>query len=205
MKLEGVLENAKEREITREEALQLFRETGTYDKTLRLFQVASEVRDQEVGRIFKLHGYIASITPCTVNPLCKYCSRSSPSNISRTKLFNKESVLTLELIYTLLLFSLFGYYCPGYEGYNIGGDYIYIYNILYSKGIYANVNVIAPNSLIEKPVNDAIADYERLFETEIGITSRVKKIIEDYVLENAVNGVYRGEGKWKSAVMWWEK
>ena len=96
MNLEEILENAKEREITREEALYLFRETRTYDKTLQLFQVASEVRDKEAGRVFKLHGRIGSITPCTVKPPCKYCPRSSPSNISGTKLFNKESVLTLE-------------------------------------------------------------------------------------------------------------
>ena len=56
MELEEVLGNAKEREITREEALYLFRETTTYDKTLRLFQVASEVRDSEVGRIIKIIG-----------------------------------------------------------------------------------------------------------------------------------------------------
>ncbi len=93
--LEDILENAKKCKITREEALYLFQETRTYDKMLRLFQVASDVRNQEKGRIFKLHGHIASITPCTVDPPCKYCPRSSPSNNTS---FNKGSVLTLEEI-----------------------------------------------------------------------------------------------------------
>ena len=95
MKLEKVLENARECEITREEALYLFQEARTYDKMLRLFQVASDVRNQEKGRIFKLHGHMGSITPCTVDPPCKYCPRSGPSNNTS---FNKESVLTLEEI-----------------------------------------------------------------------------------------------------------
>ena len=100
MNLEVILETAKEREITREEALYLFQETRTYDKTLRLFQVASEVRNQEMGRTFKLHGHIASITPCTVNPPCRYCGRSNPSNNNTSwgKLYKKESILTLEEI-----------------------------------------------------------------------------------------------------------
>ena len=89
------------------------------------------------------------------------------------------------------------------EEYDIGIDYIYIYNILHSKGIYANVNIIALNSVIEKPVNDAIAYHGGLLGMEI--TPKVKKIIEDYVLENTVNGVYRGEDRTKEAVIWWEK
>ena len=100
MKIEEVLETAKEREINREEAMYLFQETRTYDKMLQLFQVACEVRDEEMGRIFQLHGHIASITPCTVNPPCSYCGRSSLSNNDTTwgELFGKELVLTLEEI-----------------------------------------------------------------------------------------------------------
>ena len=83
--------------------------------------------------------------------------------------------------------------------------HIYIYNILYSKGIYANVNFIVPNSIMEKPVNDTIAYYERLFDRYTELTPGVKEIIRDYILEHAVNGVYRTESKLKEAVMWWEK
>ena len=77
MNLEKIFEKAKEHEISREETLYLFRETRTYDKMLQLFQVASEVRDKEVGAVFKLHGFLGSVTPCTIYPPCKYCLRSS--------------------------------------------------------------------------------------------------------------------------------
>ena len=89
--------------------------------------------------------------------------------------------------------------------YNFGIDYIYIYNILYSKGIYANVNVIDSDYTFEKSVNDAIGYYEGLFDLHTEITPRIKEIIKDCVVANAVNGIYRSESKMKSAVMWWKK
>ena len=89
--------------------------------------------------------------------------------------------------------------------YNFGVDYIYIYNILYSKGIYANVEVIDSDFTFEKSVNDAIGYYEYLFDLHTEITPKVKEIIKDYISENAVNGIYRRESKLKSAVMWWKK
>ena len=89
--------------------------------------------------------------------------------------------------------------------YNFGVDYIYIYNILYSKGIYANVEVIDSDFIFEKSVNDAIRYYEYIFGLDTEVTPKVKEIIRDYVVENAVNGVYRRESEVKNAVMWWEK
>ena len=89
--------------------------------------------------------------------------------------------------------------------YTFGVDYIYIYNILYSKGIYANVNVIDFDYTFEKSVNDAIRNYEYIFGLHTEVTPKVKEIIRDYVVENAVNGVYRRESEVKNAVMWWEK
>ncbi len=91
------------------------------------------------------------------------------------------------------------------EEYNFDVDYIYIYNILYSKGIYANVKVIDSEHIWEKTVDDAIAYYEHHFDLHTEITPGVKEIIRDCVVGNAVNGVYRSESKTKSAVMWWKK
>ena len=91
------------------------------------------------------------------------------------------------------------------EEYNRGIDYIYIYNILYSKGIYANVGVIDSDYTFEKSVDDAIGYYEYLFDLYTEVTPKVKKIIKEYISENAVNGIYRRESKLKSAVMWWKK
>ena len=89
--------------------------------------------------------------------------------------------------------------------YTFGVDYIYVYNILYSKGIYANVEVIDSDFIFEKSVNDAIRYYEYIFGLDTEVTPKVKEIIRDYVVENAVNGVYRRESEVKNAVMWWEK
>jgi len=77
MEYESILEEAKNREITKDEALLLLRKINTPSRLNELFKVASEVRDKEVGLIFKFDGFIGTITPCNINPPCKYCSRSS--------------------------------------------------------------------------------------------------------------------------------
>ena len=89
--------------------------------------------------------------------------------------------------------------------YDFGIDYIYIYNILYRKGIYANVGVIDSGYTFEKSVDDAIGYYEYLFDLYTEITPKLKEMIKEYISENAVNGIYRRESKMKSAVMWWKK
>ena len=93
MKFEEVLEKAKKDEITREEALYLFENTERYDKALELFKVASKVRDDETGAIYKLDGCLGPVAPCTLDPLCKYCFTANPKTAWST-----ESVLTLEEI-----------------------------------------------------------------------------------------------------------
>ena len=95
MEFEEVLKNAEENEITKEEALYLFKETGRYDKALKLFEIASRVRDDEIGNVFKLDGFIGLITHCTVDPPCRYCWNSS--TISRSG-FGLENVLTMDEI-----------------------------------------------------------------------------------------------------------
>ena len=95
MEFEEVLKNAEEYEITKEEALYLFKETGRYDKALKLFETASRVRDEEVGNVFKLDGFIGLITHCTVDPPCRYCWNSSTINRSS---FGIENVLTIDEI-----------------------------------------------------------------------------------------------------------
>jgi len=77
MNFEETLKRAEREEITKEEAVYLLKETVSYDKVLKLFEVAGGVRDNEVGTTFKLDGFIAPITVCRTNPPCKYCQRSS--------------------------------------------------------------------------------------------------------------------------------
>ena len=58
-------------------ALKLMEEASSWRSALELFRVASEVRDDALGRNLRLIGHVADVTPCSVNPPCKYCSLSS--------------------------------------------------------------------------------------------------------------------------------
>lgn len=72
-RLSTVLERAETEAITADEALYLFKATEDYAKAQQLFQTAVRVRDRERGRVFQWSGGIASILPCTLDPLCSYC------------------------------------------------------------------------------------------------------------------------------------
>ena len=91
MIFEEVLKNAREDEITKEEALYLFQKTQSWDRALLLSETASKVRDEEVGRVCKLMGFICCITHCTTDPVCKYCFRWASE-----KSFAPEAVLNAE-------------------------------------------------------------------------------------------------------------
>ncbi len=75
--------------IAKDEALTLFKKIQTHGKLMDLLKVASKVRDDEVGSKVKLMGFIASITPCTVDPPCRYCFRWA-----NERLFNIDDVLS---------------------------------------------------------------------------------------------------------------
>ena len=49
MEFVDILRKAKEEEITKEEALYLFQKTQSWDRTLRLFETANKVRDENRG------------------------------------------------------------------------------------------------------------------------------------------------------------
>lgn len=95
MRFEEVLKNAEENEITKEEALFLFQKTQSWDRTLQLFETASKVRDEEVGRVCKLMGFICCITHCTIDPVCKYCFRwASEKSFAPEAVLNAEELVT---------------------------------------------------------------------------------------------------------------
>ncbi|WP_299976635.1 radical SAM protein [Desulfobacula sp.] len=73
---EKILTKAEKESVSPEEALLLLNEATTMDKLLALFKTASKVRGQEVGDTFKFDGFIGTLTDCTIDPPCKYCSRS---------------------------------------------------------------------------------------------------------------------------------
>lgn len=78
MEFEEILTKAEDEEITKDEALYLFKETGRYDRALKLFEIASHVRDDEIGNVFKLDGFIGLTTHCTVEPPCSTVGIRAP-------------------------------------------------------------------------------------------------------------------------------
>ncbi len=86
MEFDEVLEKARDDGITREEALYLFENADDWMKLSQLMSTASYMRDENLGRVFKLDAFILSSNKgCTINPPCRYCGQSS----DRAKLFTK--------------------------------------------------------------------------------------------------------------------
>ena len=76
MELEETLQIALDRAITKEEALFLFEETEEPNRYLKLFEVATAIREKECGKLFRLDGWMGSNTECKIDPPCKYCRRA---------------------------------------------------------------------------------------------------------------------------------
>lgn len=91
------LKKAKDGEITKEDALFFLNEGKTSDRLLELFKIASKVRDDEIGNVFKFDGFIGPITPCTTSPPCNYCGRSSKNWFSNP-LTPEEVALSARLV-----------------------------------------------------------------------------------------------------------
>lgn len=94
MEYKDILEEAKNREIAKEEAILLLKEINTTQKLNELFEVASRVRDEEVEPIFKFDGFIGTITPCNTDPPCKYCSRAAKGKETFSEPLTVEQIKT---------------------------------------------------------------------------------------------------------------
>lgn len=68
MEFEETLQIARDRAITKEEALFLFKETEEPDRYLKLFEAATTVREKECGKLFRLDGWMGSNTECMIDP-----------------------------------------------------------------------------------------------------------------------------------------
>jgi len=79
--------------------------------------------------------------------------------------------------------------------------FIYVYNILYKRGIVANVKVI--DYTVKLPVESAIRRFERRLSRYRELTDEDKRVIRDYVLKNSKNGIF--ERREKTALMCWQK
>ncbi|MEA3376165.1 MAG: radical SAM protein [Chloroflexota bacterium] len=88
-----ILSEAAKREITKEEALYLFRETQGCDRTLKLFETAYEVRERELGNQIRLMGFVCCITRCTTDPACRYCFKwRNPDLFSPRDVLNEDEL-----------------------------------------------------------------------------------------------------------------
>ena len=76
MDFRTVLDRAREAPIGAEEAVFLFEESRTMEKTLDLFETASHVRDHTVGKTIRFDGFIGPISSCETDPPCRYCIRA---------------------------------------------------------------------------------------------------------------------------------
>ncbi len=85
MNLSSILEKARNEELNPEEVKYLLYKVNNIEKFLELSKVASKVRSDEIGDIFEFDGFIGSITPCTTNPPCKYCSRAAGFRVDFAK------------------------------------------------------------------------------------------------------------------------
>jgi len=115
VKYKDVLEEARNREITREEAIYLFKETTTEERLLELLKTASYVRDKNMGREFKLWPFALSTNKgCSTNPPCRYCGQASSKikmDISKDRIASPEEVAKAARIAEDL----------GFEGVQLGG------------------------------------------------------------------------------------
>ncbi len=91
------------------------------------------------------------------------------------------------------------------EAYAPGPDYIYIVNILYQMGIFANVEIW------EQHLKEQISSLEEGVRERVGYYDSplpdAEKIIREYLEKNLVkkNGELWTERRSKTAMIWWEK
>jgi|YelNatPaOPRAMG01_1025707.scaffolds.fasta_scaffold21725_4 ubiquinone/menaquinone biosynthesis C-methylase UbiE len=79
--------------------------------------------------------------------------------------------------------------------------FIYLYNILYQKGILANVRII--DTFMRRSIQSAINMYEIYLSKYKEPTKEDKEIIRNHVFLNSEDGIYKIKNK--MAVIWWEK
>ena len=60
-----------------DDAVEAFKQANTVENMLELFREASKVREENLGNVFRIIGHQGNVSPCTVNPPCRFCSLSS--------------------------------------------------------------------------------------------------------------------------------
>ena len=83
-------------------------------------------------------------------------------------------------------------------------DYIYLYNILYQLGIYANVEIIDANHNMRFPDLDAAVQH---YKTWMNVSGDEEERLRLYLSENLVkeNDAFLLKHKLRTAMIWWRK
>lgn len=78
--------------------------------------------------------------------------------------------------------------------------FIYLYNILYQRNIFANVRIL--NTVMRGSVKSAISIWNLFISEYRELNEKDKKIIREQVLKNSQEGMYKKESE--MAVIWWK-
>ena len=81
-----LLEKARNGEITEELSLQLLEGSRELQNALKLFALASEVRDDALGKDLYWTAGISRVIPCKIVPRCRYCTYYARSEFPPEKL-----------------------------------------------------------------------------------------------------------------------
>jgi ubiquinone/menaquinone biosynthesis C-methylase UbiE len=91
--------------------------------------------------------------------------------------------------------------------YKSGPDYIYVYNLLYQMGTYANVEIFESKSRMCYPSLDkAVEDWRwKIGKLKPDEEERLRAYLMEQLEER--NGTFelKTQSKWKWALIWWEK
>ena len=89
-----LLEEARTETPTEEMALRILQESSDPKNAMKLFQTASAIRDEHIGRDFWWTAAIEGILPCKISPMCGHCSYSIQEKLSNELLL--KALKTLE-------------------------------------------------------------------------------------------------------------
>ena len=91
------------------------------------------------------------------------------------------------------------------EEYQPGPDYIYLYNVLYGMGIYANVEITSSEYKQQfSNLDEAVAQWKENLEV---LTPDAEEMIKSHLSENLIeeDGVLWSKRETRSAMIWWRK
>lgn len=88
-----LLQSAKTRTITHELALGILQESRDPANALKLFQAASVLRDERIGRDLWWSAAINGILPCKIDPICGYCGYATQEKMSNEQMVKVVKVL----------------------------------------------------------------------------------------------------------------